>query len=226
MVRKIPTQVPATVSRLIESSLIKTPPPWYNAVLANPPPVLPARQVTARSRPGAKGYSDLPASYAPGASAAAHSDPGVAHHKTKFLRQPKIRPAPIVYAADRVRRQFFSDFPFEALRPVSLVEAARVAPEHAVKGAQWTALEQRGAYPTVEDTVAFTLALHEQGVPLSAAYARATDEFVALRAQHEVATLAAAAEARALGAEFKRDDWVSLNEVELLDKVEDWERMM
>lgn len=214
MVRKLPTQVPAAVSRLIDSSLIQTPPPWYNAVLANPPPVLPPRQVTPRSRPGAsaKTYPDLPPHYTAGASSAMAHSGATGHHQAKFLRQPKVRPAPIVYPADRVRRQFFADFPFEALRPVSLVEASNIAAEHPVNGKEWTSLAQRGGYPTVEDTVVFTLNLHDNhGLSMSAAYLRATDEFVKLRATHEVATLAAAAEARAYGAVFKRDEFVRLH---------------
>ena len=69
------------------------------------------------------------------------------------LKEPKPRPKDIVYQEDRVRRQFFKDFPFEALRPVSLVEGTHVdaGSEGLVQGPAWTALEQRGAYPTVEE---------------------------------------------------------------------------
>lgn len=120
-----------------------------------------------------------------------------------------------MYEADRVRRQFFADFPFEALRPVSLVEGKEIRPESPVRGKTWTQLVQRGRYPSVEDVVEFTLNLHEtQGFSLSDAYARATGEFVALRAQHEMASLAAQAEARHYGASFALDQWVSRTVVE------------
>lgn len=67
------------------------------------------------------------------------------------LKEPKPRPKDIVYAEDRIRRQFFKDFPFEALRPVSLVEGTFIGSTATVEGKEWTSLEQRGAYPTVEE---------------------------------------------------------------------------
>jgi small subunit ribosomal protein S23 len=67
----------------------------------------------------------------------------------KHLRETKPRPQEIVYPEDRVRRQFFKDFPFEALRPTSLVEGQDLRPEGAT-GREWISLAQRGAYPTVE----------------------------------------------------------------------------
>jgi small subunit ribosomal protein S23 len=67
------------------------------------------------------------------------------------LKEPKPRPKEIVYQEDRIRRQFFKDFPFEALRPVSLVEGTHVGEGSGVTGSEWTSLEQRGAYPTVEE---------------------------------------------------------------------------
>lgn len=68
------------------------------------------------------------------------------------LKEPKPRPKDIVYEEDRIRRQFFKDFPFEALRPVSLVEGTFIGSGTGEKeGAEWTSLEQRGAYPTVEE---------------------------------------------------------------------------
>jgi small subunit ribosomal protein S23 len=206
MVRKIASQVPATVSRLLQSTLLNTPPVWYQPVLANPPPILPPRQVTARNRPEAgKQYQDLAVHQSD-----ARREGRTRTHHAKQLREPKLKPQPIVYEADRVRRQFFADFPFEALRPVSLVESREIAQEHPIRGAEWTSLAQRGAFPTVEDTVAFTINLHEQqALSMTDAYRKATAEFVALRGAHELSTLVAAAEARHYGATFKRDEWVS-----------------
>lgn len=68
----------------------------------------------------------------------------------KHLREKKPRVEPIVYEEDRVRRRFFADFPFEALRPTSLVEGRELGEEDEVKGREWTRLDQRGHYPTVE----------------------------------------------------------------------------
>jgi small subunit ribosomal protein S23 len=54
---------------------------------------------------------------------------------------------------DKIRRQFFADFPFEAFRPTSLIEMTRSGePDPTIpEGEEWQTLEQRGAYPTVEE---------------------------------------------------------------------------
>jgi hypothetical protein len=58
--------------------------------------------------------------------------------------------------------------------------------------------------------VQFTLSLHRHHkVPLTRAYAISTKEFAKLRGAHELATQAAEAEARAHGAIFTSDPWVS-----------------
>jgi len=137
--RKIPTQVPAAVSRLLQSTALPTPPVWFTPVLSNPPPILPARQ-TPKRNPLA---NDLPHSVLRAKDSTSH--------KMNHLKQPKPKPKDIVYAEDRIRRHFFKDFPFEALRPVSLVEGTFIGGENGVEAKEWTALEQRGAYPTVEE---------------------------------------------------------------------------
>ena len=140
--RKIPTQVPAAVSRLLQSTTLQTPPVWFAPVLSHPPPILPARQTPNRS-PLA---NDLPQSILRAKDSKSH--------KMNHLKEPKPRPKDIVYEEDRIRRQFFKDFPFEALRPVSLVEGTFIGSGTGEKeGAEWTSLEQRGAYPTVEEWV-------------------------------------------------------------------------
>lgn len=58
--------------------------------------------------------------------------------------------------------------------------------------------------------IQFTLSLQRHhDVPLTRAYSIATKQFVQLRAAHELATQAAEAEARAHGASFTADPWVS-----------------
>lgn len=73
-------------------------------------------------------------------------------HQMKHLRERKPRAESVVYEEDRIRRRFFMDFPFEALRPTSLVEGREVRGEEdeGVRGKEWTRLEQRGGYATVE----------------------------------------------------------------------------
>lgn len=137
--RKIASTVPSSVSRLLQSTLLQTPPTWYQPLLSHPPPVLPPRQSV--NRPLSN--NDLPSSVA-----RAHDSRS---HQMKHLKGTKPRPKAIVYEEDRIRRQFFKDFPFEALRPVSLVEGTRVEEGHPISGENWTSLAQRGAYPTVEE---------------------------------------------------------------------------
>jgi small subunit ribosomal protein S23 len=52
---------------------------------------------------------------------------------------------------DKVRRQFFRDHPFEAFRPVSIVEGGEVEIEHPARGENWTRLAQRGLNPSPEE---------------------------------------------------------------------------
>lgn len=129
--RKLPSQVPDAVSRLLQSTLIVTPPVWYQPVLTNPPPVLPSRR--SRPRPSLDQSSS-------------RSEP-----LPRRAKGPAYRPREIVYEEDRVRRQFFRDFPFEAMRPASLVEGREVRALNEVEGPSWTSLEQRGSYPSVEE---------------------------------------------------------------------------
>ena len=129
--RRLPSQIPETVSRLLKSTYILTPPVWYQAVLANPPPILPARR--SRARPSLD-------------QSTGDREPGVSVKR----KAPAYTPQEIVYEEDRVRRQFFRDFPFEALRPASLVEDIQVRAINEVDGPGWTSLEQRGAFPSVE----------------------------------------------------------------------------
>lgn len=67
------------------------------------------------------------------------------------MQAVKLRIREIRYREDQIRRQFFTDFPFEAFRPVTMVELRGVQEEHAIRGSAWTSLGQRGAYPTVEE---------------------------------------------------------------------------
>ena len=68
-------------------------------------------------------------------------------------KTPKPRAMPIEYAADRVRRQFFRDHPFEAFRSGTLVESGLIEDEHPIRGVAWTRLSQRGRNPRPEEYV-------------------------------------------------------------------------
>ncbi|ORY31372.1 mitochondrial ribosomal protein S25-domain-containing protein [Naematelia encephala] len=193
--RKFAVQVPEQVSRLLRSSLISTPPTWYQPALANPPPILPARR--SRERPPFSWHGE------PLTTGDLSRGPTRLSQLKKETQKQRYKPRVIKYEEDKIRTQFFRDYPFEALRATSLVEMRSIESEHAVKGSEWISLEQRGAYPTVEDLVEFVLNLRQmQGLSLSRAYKQATEEFVKLRARHEMATMAAEIEARHWGAEF------------------------
>ncbi|OCF33464.1 hypothetical protein I317_04148 [Kwoniella heveanensis CBS 569] len=206
--RRIPSQVPQAVSRLLQASVLSTPPTWYIPVLTNPPPQLPARQTLNRPRASRPALQQQQQQASEAFTDVAYIPPGELEKRDRLrkYRSRKSAPARISYAEDRIRRQFFKDFPFEALRPTSLVEGQEIDQSVKISGEQWTRLEQRGLYPSVEDTIEFVLNVQRtQSLPLSQAYAIATAEFIELRGRHELATLAAEVEARHYGAQFKAD---------------------
>ncbi|KAF7302733.1 SNF2 superfamily protein [Mycena chlorophos] len=183
MGRRIASQVHHQVSRLMRGGLIKQEPIWYQPVLNFPPLPLPPRAPPARSA-----YDKRP--LAPGGKP----------------RRQKVQPQPIYYLEDDIRRQFFSDHPFEAFRPTTLVEKGDVELREP-DGMEWTRLRQRGRNPTVEDAIQFTLNLHHtQRLPLSDAYAFAVAQFRALRSEHHITTTIAAMEADELGGSFIRGE--------------------
>jgi small subunit ribosomal protein S23 len=131
MVRRVASQVHKQVARLMRADYLKQEPVWYKAVLDYPPLPLPPKAPPLRSS------YDLP-------------------QKNRFSltqppRIPDARPLPIQYIEDDVRRQFFRDHPFEAFRPISLVEKDTVEEPHAVNGEMWTRLRQRGRNPYPEE---------------------------------------------------------------------------
>ncbi|KAI6047799.1 mitochondrial ribosomal protein S25-domain-containing protein [Pisolithus marmoratus] len=177
MVRRIASQVHKQVSRLMRVHYIKDEPVWYQAVLQFPPLPLPPKS------------------------------PPIRHDSTRHskLVPPKHKPVNIAYLEDEVRRQFFRDHPFEAFRPVSIVEGGIVAEEHPVQGKDWIRLSQRGRCPSPEDAVRFAVNLHKHHkVSLTVAYTRAVAEFRALRAEHDIASSFSRMEAEAYGTVFPR----------------------
>jgi small subunit ribosomal protein S23 len=129
MVRRIASQVHQQAARLLRSNYLRREPAWFQAVLQHPPLPLPPRK--SQSRP----QDDLPPS-----------------NRVK-LKPHEPRSLPIYYVEDDVRRQFYRDHPFEAWRPVSLVEGGTVAPDRSLPGPAWTRLRQLGRNPSVEECV-------------------------------------------------------------------------
>lgn len=204
MPRKLPTQVPQTVSRLLGAGFLKQPPAWYDAVTSHPPQPVPTRHQVARPD------EDLPLSlrstaHRPVASTSSR-DPRNSKKKARALG-PSLAPKPIVYDEDRIRQQFFRDHPWEAYRPQTLVELTdQVSAVPKVNGDP-KRLRSYGRNPTAEDFVKCTLAAHrEGGLSLSQAYHNTLSSFYGLRAEHEHATRYAAVEARYFGADLGKSE--------------------
>lgn len=233
MPRRIPTQVTQTVSRLLEGGYVKKPPAWFEPTLRHPPAVVPPRQE--RKRPDA----DLPHSLRSEARQAAlqRADAKTKRSNLNSLKKlraqlPPLRPQPIVYPADRIRRQFFRDHPWEAKRVSTLVEmdfqldtkpqpsvASGTLPELTL----WSRLN-----PSVEEYVAkltsviqCTLRTSEMSeLSLSQAYRRTLASYHAIQAEREHRIRYANVEARALGADLgpSETDRGFIKEQRALDK--------
>ncbi|WFD02504.1 mitochondrial ribosomal small subunit component [Malassezia obtusa] len=207
MPRRIPIQVTQTVSRLLEGGYMKNPPAWYEPTLRHPPALVPPRQ--SRERPD----SDLPRSLQSEARhAMLHQDRPHMNSRKKLRSQlPPLRPQPIVYDADRIRRQFFRDHPWEAKRVSTLVEMDYVLeanPEPQIpKGevpdlTHWSRLN-----PSVEDVIQCTLRTsQETNLSLSQAYRRTLATYHAIQAEREHRIRYANYEARSLGADLGRSE--------------------
>ncbi|EPQ30261.1 uncharacterized protein PFL1_02377 [Pseudozyma flocculosa PF-1] len=233
MPRRLPNQVPQTVSRLLDAGFLKRPPAWYEAVTNHPPAPTPPRHAIARPN------DDLPLSLrtkpprshpasgskpkalaAPAAASAAPKkasapSPAARFHqrdvnnsKKKLRAQgPKLAPKPIIYDEDRLRRQFFRDHPWEAYRPKTLVEMTdKVGTESRVNGDP-RKLTSYGRNPSVEDFIACTLAAHRNGgLSLSQAYHNTLSSFYAIKAEQEHARRYAILEAKYYGADLGRSE--------------------
>ena len=138
--KRIASQVHKQASRLLREGYIQREPAWYRAVLDNPPLPLPAREPPSRT------HFDTPEDVA----------------LTRPAHSTKIRPLPVEYLEDQVRKQFFRDHPFEAFRETSLVEGATVQSEHPIRGVEWRRLRQRGRNPSPEECVSPSLPTHAE----------------------------------------------------------------
>lgn len=211
MPRRIPIQVTQTVSRLMQGGYIKTPPAWYAPTLHYPPATPAPRQP--RMRPD----DDLPRSLQSSAPAQRrleslpHGRSRMNSHKKIRSQQPSLRAQPIVYDADRVRRQFFRDHPWEARRPRMLVEmdyALDTAADPEIPAGTLPELYHWSrTNPSVEDVVQCTLRTHRDGgMSLSQAYIRTVAAYHAIQAERELRARYAVVEARVYGATLGRTD--------------------
>jgi len=133
MPRRFAAQVHHSAGRLLKSRHVRESPAWYQVVLDNPPPALPAKVALSRTPFDVRDKDT------------------VRWEKPKRMGTPKVKPLPVYYLEDDIRRQFFRDHPFEAFRPRSLSERGTIAEEHHVRGAEWTRLRQRSTEPSPEE---------------------------------------------------------------------------
>lgn len=217
MPRRIPSQVPQTVSRLLESGFLKRQPAWFEAVTNHPPVAVPARHPVKRpdedlparlrsSRQTGLAKAGSSSNVAAGSQKAYGRDTTNSKKKSRTLT-PKLTPKPIVYDEDKIRQQFFRDHPWEAYRPKTLVEMSdKVGSETRVHGDP-KRLRSYGRNPSVEDFVACTLAAHRHGgLSLSQAYHNTLSSYHGLKAEHEHATRYAVLEAKYYGADLGKTE--------------------
>lgn len=217
MPRRIPSQVPQTVSRLLEAGFLKQPPAWFEAVTNHPPVAVPARHPV--KRPDEDLPPRLRSSAQTGLAKVGSSSKAASNSKQAFGRDttnskkksrtltPKLTPKAIVYDEDKIRQQFFRDHPWEAYRPKTLVEMSdEVGSETRVHGDP-KRLRSYGRNPSVEDVVACTMAAHRQGgLSLSQAYHNTLSSYHGLKAEHEHATRYATLEAKYYGADLGKSE--------------------
>lgn len=216
MPRRIPNQVTQTVSRLLQGGYMKAPPAWYEATLRHPPLVPPPHQT--RQRPD----EDLPRSQQshalrqPHDRAAAIGGRSKLNSRKKIRSQlPPLRPQPIVYEADKIRRQFFRDHPWEVTRPQTLAEmdyTLETVANPEIPPGTWPELSMWSRMnPSVEEYVCRANRSVIQctqktrdvgGVSLSDAYRRTIASYHAIQAERELRMRYANLEARSLGADM------------------------
>ncbi|GAA6058504.1 hypothetical protein JCM10212_006943 [Sporobolomyces blumeae] len=241
--RKSAKAIPSTLNRFLESrSLLKSPPPAFYPLAAHPPPPSLVRSFPTRHNqdlprkhqrePQDAARHNLNHGLRPSSRLAPPPPPAVPATRRKPPRKANTkhsRPLPIVFPEDRIRERFYRDHPFEAYRPVSLVESDKVRDDAGLaSGSEWSELRQRSLNPSAEDCISFIHNLTaSHGLPLAQAYPLGIAQFRTLRAEHETATLSARLEAEAFGAvlfgEIERgvtveekvlDEWVRAKEIQ------------
>ncbi|CAG8435717.1 1496_t:CDS:2 [Ambispora gerdemannii] len=122
----------------------------------------------------------------------------------KHLRTKSIRPQPIVYPEDALRRQFYRDHPYELLRPRMLME--KEIPVDKV----WKSLvgdDEDPSEVTGESVVQYQMYLMaHKSMSQRQAYAVACNEFYEIRAREEIEQRVAEEQAIAFGAVRKKSE--------------------
>lgn len=153
MPRRIPQQVPQSISRMLQGGFYKTPPVSHIPLLFNPPTPLPSLSPVPRTA------EDLPVGLvrklqADKTAGSRERDRGNSIKRMRS-RAPSLRPKPIVYLHDIVRKQFYIDHPWEGLRPRSVVEKEKLD-EHPQPPKEVTSLTWWSTNPQPEECVSHT----------------------------------------------------------------------
>jgi len=177
--RAPPAEVTKHVSRLLKGKLLKKPPTWFAAVQAVPP-----GPSIIRSQNPEVNISGQTAAEQQLIQANRPSTHTSIRHKQKNLKTRAPKPRTIVYPEDRLRRQFYKDHPFELQRPKLLVESS-----DGVNRTDFSQLLLLGMHPgQVDGEAVIKYQLHlmtTQKMTERQAYAKATSEFYAIRAEEE-----------------------------------------
>jgi len=176
--RKSAKAIPSTLNRFLKSrALLKSPPPSFYPLAAHPPPPSlvrsfptrdeqdlslnsPTRSVLESQRAGSKKellnqgirlqphelLNKSPLETRPGRNNSTRRKP-----PKKFNPKTNSRPEEIVFPEDKIRKRFYLDHPFEAYRPVDLVETDQINNKSREEGLEWTELRQRSLNPSPEE---------------------------------------------------------------------------
>ncbi|GAA5922773.1 mitochondrial 37S ribosomal protein mS23 RSM25 [Sporobolomyces koalae] len=249
--RKSAKAIPSTINRFLKSrALLKSPPPAFYPLAAHPPPPSLVRSFPVRDEHDLAPRSPARASiesrrakaalneglrvqpdqllHSPWSTATGASTRQTRRKPPKPFNPKHARPEPIVFPEDKIRTKFYRDHPFEAYRPISLVESDRIQSVSGPEGKDWTALSQRTLNPTPEDCIAFILNLNtSHDLSLAAAYPLGTTQYRTLRSEFETSTLSARLQAQSHGAVFfgeidksvlveerVLDEWVRAKEIQ------------
>lgn len=162
--RKSAKAIPSTLNRFLKSrALLKSPPPSFYPLAANPPPSSLIRSFPTRDQ------SDLPhnspnrlpssptssqllnSGIRPSSASPTPPTQGTRRKPPRKQNTRYSRPEAIVFPQDKIRSRFYQDHPFEAYRPINLVEADKVREFSGPEGKEWTELRQRTLNPSPEE---------------------------------------------------------------------------
>ncbi|KAI1007277.1 hypothetical protein K3495_g943 [Podosphaera aphanis] len=191
-----PARVHKFATGLLETKSIPQEPPWYNVIGRFPPTEILTRTLPTQLRP-----------------------PKV-HSRT---RKPSkmFRPQIIEYEEDKLRREFYSDHPWELARPRVVLENDGTDSNNY----DWSHIEQLGKPLDGESVVQRQLWLIEnEGMTKTAAYDKARKEFYDLRQSEDIERRVTREEALWYGATFGPgpNEWGMAIENKMYDSWKAW----